>query len=55
MNLRKNNPLNSFVIIRQPKDIKKYLDRFNEPVLCHYYAIINEALRIESHFHYLAK
>lgn len=54
-NMRKGNPLNSFVIINQAKEIKKYLGRFNEPLLCHYYDIINEALRIQAHFNYLAK
>jgi hypothetical protein len=54
-NMTKGNPLNSFVIIRKAKEIKKYLNRFNEPLLCHHYSIINEALRIEAHFNYLAK
>lgn len=54
-NMRKGNPLNSFVIINQAKEIKKYLGRFNEPLLCHHYDIINEALRIQAHFNYLAK
>jgi hypothetical protein len=54
-NMTKGNPLNSFVIIRKAKEIKKYLSRFNEPLLCHHYSIINEALRIEAHFNYLSK
>jgi hypothetical protein len=54
-NMTKGNPLNSFVIIRKAKEIKQYLNRFNEPLLCHHYSIINEALRIEAHFNYLAK
>lgn len=54
-NMRKGNPLNSFVIINQAKEIKKYLGRFNEPLLCHHYDIINEAIRIQAHFNYLAK
>ena len=54
-NMKKGNPLNSFVIIKEAKEIKKYLNRFNEPLLCHHYSIINEALRIESNFNYLAK
>jgi hypothetical protein len=54
-NMTKGNPLNSFVIIKEAKEIKKYLNRFNEPLLCHHYSIINEALRIEAHFNYLSK
>lgn len=54
-NMRKGKPLTSFVIIKEAKEIKKYLSRFNEPLLCHHYSIINEALRIEASFNYLAK
>jgi hypothetical protein len=54
-NIAKGDPLNSFVIIKEAKDIKKYQIRFIKPLLCHHYSIINEALRIEAHFNYLAK
>lgn len=54
-NIAKGDPLNYFVIIKEAKQIKKYKNNFNEPLLCHHYSIINEALRIESHFNYLAK
>ena len=54
-NITKGDPLNYFVIIKEAKDIKKYSSHFKKPLLSHHYSIINEALRIESHFNYLAK
>lgn len=54
-NIKKGDPLNSFVIIKEAKEIKKYSSHFKKPLLCHYYSIINEALRIEAHFNYLSK
>jgi len=41
---------NKFSIIRNEKQLNERAKMFNEPVICHYYSVINEALRIEKHF-----
>ena len=41
---------NQFSIIRNEKQLNERAKMFNEPVICHDYSVINEALRIEKHF-----
>jgi hypothetical protein len=41
------NDLRIFSIVRNQKEIDHKKEYFRDPVICHYYAIVNEALRLE--------
>jgi hypothetical protein len=41
VNLIKNKP---FVILMREEDFNKKIKDFEEPIICHYYSVINEAV-----------
>lgn len=38
--------MNKFSLIISQKDLDEKVTHFKEPVLCHYYSVVNEAIRI---------
>lgn len=42
--------LTKFVLVHSQKEIDEKAKFFNHPVLCHYYNVVNEAIRISNLF-----
>jgi hypothetical protein len=41
---------NNFALIKNQTDLNKMAKEFKEPVLCHYYAVVNKAIEYSSLF-----